>query len=509
MTGKKDITGEAPELRERAEEALRESEARLRAILKTAMDGFWRVDLQGRLLEVNDAYCRMSGYGEQELLAMRISDLEVAETSADIDAHMQSIRAQGENRFESRHRRKDGSIFEVEICVQYRPEEYGYMVAFLKDITEHKRIMTALFRAKAEWEHTFDVVPDLIALIDRDHRIIRVNRAMAARMGSEPRQLVGSTCFEAVHGLSAPPDFCPHAKLLISGKEERAEVAEKRLDGIFDVTTSPLCDEAGRIMGSVHVARDITEHKMEEEELRVFNEQLRALATRLQTVREEERTRIARDIHDVLAQELTRLKIDLIWLHRWLPNYPGKATTVEALATRIAEMIQVADAAIQCVQRIATDLRPAVLDSLGLCAAVEWQTRDFQDHSGISCNTSVSDEELPIGGNAATAVFRILQESLTNVQRHANATRLDIVLRQEAEQLLLRIHDNGCGIRAETLSSPMSIGLTGMKERALLLGGQFEIRSQPETGTTVEVRMPLVKNEGSFSDRAGSSIGNT
>jgi DNA-binding NarL/FixJ family response regulator len=158
-------------------------------------------------------------------------------------------------------------------------------------------------------------------------------------------------------------------------------------------------------------------------------------------------------------------------------------------------MTRMADEVIQCVQKIATDLRPAVLDSLGLCAAVEWQTRDFQKHAGIPCRASVPEKDISVGHDTATAVFRILQESLTNVQRHANATRVDIVLRKEAGQLLLRIRDNGCGIPAEALNSPMSFGLTGMRERALLLGGQFEVWSQAESGTTIEVRMPLPKND--------------
>ncbi|MFA6293426.1 MAG: sensor histidine kinase [Victivallales bacterium] len=251
--------------------------------------------------------------------------------------------------------------------------------------------------------------------------------------------------------------------------------------------------ENGKTIKLSGTFQDITDRKRAEEELQVSHDQLRALAARLQTVREEERTRVARDIHDVLAQELTRLKIDLVWLQGRLLK-SGKAAAPEALAVRVGEMTRMADAAIHCVQRIATGLRPAVLDSLGLSAAVEWQSRDFQDHSGIQCNANVSAEELPVESDVATAVFRILQESLTNVQRHANATRVDIVLREESGQLLLRVQDNGCGIPATALGNPMSIGLTGMKERALLLGGHFEIWSRPESGTAVEVRLPLENN---------------
>ncbi len=219
-------------------------------------------------------------------------------------------------------------------------------------------------------------------------------------------------------------------------------------------------------------------------------EQLRALAARLQAVREEERTRVAREIHDVLAQELTRLKIDLVWTHGRLTN-PAKSTPPETLAARVSDMIQMADESIRSVQAIATDLRPAVLDSLGLCAAVEWKARDFEAHVGIQCQVVLPKEELVVGREVATATFRIVQESLTNVIRHAQATKVDIILGQELHHLVLKVEDNGCGIPAELLNDPMCIGLAGMRERALLLGGQFEIQSQPGHGTKIEMRLPL------------------
>jgi signal transduction histidine kinase len=238
----------------------------------------------------------------------------------------------------------------------------------------------------------------------------------------------------------------------------------------------------------------ITEHNRAEEDLHASREQLRALAARLLVVREEERSHIAREIHDLLAQDLTRLKIDMVWLQGQLIR-AGTVAVPSALNARITEMGQIADAAIHCVQKIATELRPAVLDSLGLCATVEWQARDFQDHTGIECHASVPEGDLPVGRDCATAAFRVLQESLTNVQRHAKATRVDILLREDAGRLLLRVHDDGCGIESAALKSPMSIGLTGMRERALLLGGQLDIQGSPGTGTTVEVRLPLSNTE--------------
>ena len=249
------------------------------------------------------------------------------------------------------------------------------------------------------------------------------------------------------------------------------------------------------------LSTEIAERKLVEDELRNSREQLRTLASRLQAAREEERIGIAREIHDVLAQELTRLKFDLVWLQRRL-THPENRLDTESLLDRISEMGQITDTAIQSVQKIATELRPAVLDSLGLCAAVEWQARDFQTRSGILCRANVPGEEPPIGKDAATAIFRILQESLTNVLRHAGASRVDLLLQQEENHLLFIVRDNGCGVAPETISDPLSIGLTGMRERALLLGGQFFIRGRPESGTIIEVRIPLFKKMDLSEDRS-------
>jgi signal transduction histidine kinase len=226
-----------------------------------------------------------------------------------------------------------------------------------------------------------------------------------------------------------------------------------------------------------------------EEQLRSSREQLRSLAAHLQSVREEERTEMAREIHDELGQALTGLKLDLSWLERKLDENQN------SLREKTKPMLDIVDKTIQTVRRLSTELRPGVLDNLGLAAAIEWQIHEFQNRTGTKCQFSLPMEEIHIDGSRSTAMFRILQETLTNIARHANATRVKITLEEEDSNMVLQVKDNGTGISESKLSDSKSLGLLGMRERALLLGGEFSIRRNDGEGTIVIVRMPLRKSE--------------
>lgn len=224
---------------------------------------------------------------------------------------------------------------------------------------------------------------------------------------------------------------------------------------------------------------------MAEEQLRRSHDQLRALTARLQSVREEERARIAREVHDELGQALTGLKLDLAWVSSKLRPQKGLQNKIKSMYLQI-------DATIQIVRRIGTELRPGVLDSLGLAAAIEWQAAEFQERTGIICETKIDVTEKLWEQHFSTACFRILQETLTNVIRHAHATRLDIRLAQvDGHALNLTMQDNGQGITEGEITDARSIGLIGMKERAAQFGGKVSFHGVPGMGTLVTLHMPL------------------
>jgi two-component system sensor histidine kinase UhpB len=247
-------------------------------------------------------------------------------------------------------------------------------------------------------------------------------------------------------------------------------------------------DANGRAVRMIGAHVDVTERKQMEEALAASREQLRALATRLETSLEEERAGIARELHDELGQTLTAFKMDLAWFARRLPQSETDDGS-DPLRAKIADMNALIDSAIHTTRRISSELRPTVLDDLGLEAAIEWLTQEFSRRTGIRCQ--VSTQDVPLDRPRATAAFRILQEALTNITRHAGASEVEVRLARSGYELLLAIADNGKGIAPELSVAPTSLGLLGMRERAERVGGSLSITSEANLGTKMVLRMPL------------------
>jgi signal transduction histidine kinase len=243
-----------------------------------------------------------------------------------------------------------------------------------------------------------------------------------------------------------------------------------------------------RLVPSVHralrEAEGQRERKRAEEQLRQSHQQLRALSVHLQYVREEERMRIAREVHDELGQSLTGLKLQLTWLGGRLPE------NLKSLHGKIHVMADGIDSTIHAIRRIATELRPGLLDTAGLVATLEWQAVEFQKQTGIECNVNLAIRDTMLDQDLNTAFFRIFQETLTNIIRHSNASKVEVRFFETAEHFILEVKDNGRGISESEIVNTKSIGLIGMRERATLLGGEVRWRGEPGKGTTVSVRIP-------------------
>ena len=318
-------------------------------------------------------------------------------------------------------------------------------------------------------------------------RMTKVNSAILSQFNATmPEELLGRTPAQFLaHDLTKAKarwrEFFDRGHIHTETDERRLDGTPMRIEGDYMV----IYDDRGRIAGEFGIQRDITGQYLAGEQIRESREQLRALASRLEKVREEERTEIAREIHDELGQALTGLKLDIAWMKNRLPR------DHEAIA-QCASIIERIDQTSNAVRRIATALRPSVLDQLGLAAALEWQGQEFEARTGIKVGLEVLCDSVPIPDDLGSPVFRILQESLTNILRHAHATRVTIRLAGTPTFLELEISDNGIGCTSECLEGTRSLGLIGMRERALACGGEFSISGARGRGTTVALRIPRV-----------------
>ncbi len=368
--------------------------------------------------------------------------------------------------FDTVRRRKDGSL--VNVCLTLSPirDASGRTVGasgIIRDITERKRAEEAVARAKREWERTFDSMPDLVAILDGNHRIVRVNRAMAERLGLTPEQCVGRSCYEGVHGQDRPPDFCPHTLSLADGKEHTAEVHEERLGGDFLVTTTPLLDEQGNIFGSVHVARDITERKKAREALEKEHRTLKHL---LQSS-DHERQMIAYEIHDGLAQQLAGAIMQFQVSSHLKDTKPD-----EAARAYEAGMTMLRQGHLEA-RRLISGVRPPILDESGIVAAVAHLVSEERLQKGpqIEFHSDVAfDRLVPILENA---IYRIVQEGLTNACRHSQSQRVRIGLLQRGDVLQIKVQDWGQGFDpARVEAEPFRSG--GDSATGKTAGGQHQ-----------------------------------
>lgn len=327
---------------------------------------------------------------------------------------------------------------------------------------------------------------EVLDFVFEHQRMTKINAAMVSQFNaSSPDELLGMTPAQFfAHDLTTAKarwrEFFDKGRVHTTTDERRLDGTPMHIEGDYMV----IHDSEGRIAGHFGIQRDVTDRHLAEEQTLASSQQLRALAARLQQVREEERTGIAREIHDELGQALTGLKMDIAWMKDRLPRDHETRSQCTSIIHRI-------DGTLSAVRRIATDLRPSVLDELGLAAALEWQGQVFEARTGIEVVMELSIGGGVIPDDLGSSAFRILQESLTNIVRHAQARRVDIRLCQTAERLTLEVSDDGIGIPPERLEGTASLGLVGMRERALACGGQFIITGLPDIGTTVLLTVPL------------------
>ncbi len=378
----------------------------------------------------------------------------------------------------------------------------GEIVSVFEDITERKQAEAEILWKTAFLEAEVEASGDGILVVDENNNNILTNRTFLDLMevpqhirdNQDNVPLLQHCVTRMVH----PDRGIEKIRYLYSHPNEKSYDESELKSGIFlERYSSPVLGKNGEYYGRIWRFHDITEHKKAAKEIESVNRQLRAFAGRLQAVREEERTRIAREIHDELGGALTSLKIDFSLLKRTAAKVRDTILR-DSLHDGMGDMTNLIDATMRTVRRIATELRPGILDDLGLVAALEWQLSDFQKRTGIACEFLSSSEHIDLEEKDATALFRIVQETLTNVARYSGANTVHVNLHATADAFRLVVEDNGKGIREEEIRNPKSLGLLGVRERAILFGGRVTVTGRPDRGTTVTVEGPLAgKGRGS------------
>jgi PAS domain S-box-containing protein len=489
----------------KSETALRESEERYRRLVELSFDAIV-IHSGGEIVFVNPTAAELLGAMEPEqLLGKSVLDLVHSDYRSTVSERVQQVLAEGKSvpPAEEKLVRLDGVPVDVELLdlpITYQ-DQPAVQVVF-RDITERKKTEAQIIRAKREWELTFDAVPDLIMILDDKHRILRANRATAERLGVRLDELVGLNCYRAFHGTDAPPEFCPYRQLLANGLEHTAEVHEDRLGGDFLVSVSPLRNPDSTIIGSVHVARDITERKQAEEALKSAHDglerrvrertaELGRVSAQLLSAQENERKRIARELHDSVGQSLAAMKFKL---ESTLDQVRQGQTDmgIESLEALVPLFQQLSDE----VRRIHTDLRPSLLDDLGIVLTVSWFCREFESlYSDIRIEKMINIEEKQIPDRFKIVIFRVLQEALHNVAKHSKARHVRVFLGSTDGHIELHVKDEGQGFDVQELRSDKGLsagfGLISMKERTELSGGAFSVESSKGKGTTVLARWPV------------------
>jgi PAS domain S-box-containing protein len=475
------------------EQLLTQTGLGLSSVFEILPDMVFVVDRDERVIFVNLVAARALGGKPEELVGRLQRDLFRPDLAARHSVAIQHVFHTGESVVTEDQQDLDvRRVWMDTRLVPFRDPSgnIAAVVGIIRDVSERRLAQEALALREAYLRSMLDNLPYLAWLKNPEGEFQVVNQPFAKAAGKErPSDLVGLDDF----------DVWPHdlAKRYVADDQEVMQTRQQKLveEQISDRGTlrwvetfkSPVYDAAGKVLGTTGLAHDITMRRQLQDEQQRSREQLRALAAHVESVREQERVRIAREIHDELGQSLTCMGMDLAFLDKQIDPENKDA------AARVAALVELVKDTIRCVRRISSELRPSILDDLGLGAAIEWLAHDFETRTQIACVVEVP-EDLSLPFELATPLFRVCQEALTNVTRHASATRVSIRLSCSTSHIALTIQDNGRGITEEEIKRYGSLGLLGMKERIGILGGTLDVEGKPGQGTALAIQIPLNQN---------------
>ncbi|MBI3902046.1 MAG: PAS domain S-box protein [Nitrosomonadales bacterium] len=474
-----------------SEKALRELNADMSATLRAIPDLLFVLDKDGRYLNIWARDPELLAAQEESLLGCRVDEVFARDAA---EAVMSAIREAGEHGYSS------GQVIRIDLpqgekwfelstssIKPGRDPSDSRFIMLSRDITKRMQAERMLIKHQAFMRQIIDADPSRIFVKDADGKFLLVNRITAAAHGMTPQEMVGKN-LSAINFIRSDIENFMEAdrKVPADGNEIRSIELQTLPDGrqCWLLTVEKPLNMPDGTQGMLGIAMDITEQKQAEIKLAQSYKKLQRLSLHLESVRMEERAKIALDLHDEMGAMLAAIKMSLAWLATRLPAGMPK------LAEEVSRLTELTSAAIQTMHHVVSQLRPNLLDDLGFAAAVEDYVKKFQQHMEVECKLTMPEEDVGLDKNQSVTVFRILQESLNNVARHAHASQVSILFTQQDGSLSMLVEDNGSGFDAD-MQKEQSFGLLGIKERALMIGGKASVDSTPGMGTRLSVSIPI------------------
>lgn len=475
-------------------------EVQVASLVQSAMDPIITVDEEQRIVLFNKAAETVFRWPRDAVLGQKLEILMPERFRATHHQHVQHFGATGST---SRRMggnvvlkalRADGEEFPIEASISHHNEGGKKLfTVILRDITQRVHGEESLAKSEATLRGILDSAMDAIITVDERQHIVLFNQTAETVFGCPRDEAIGAPLAWFIPERFRPAHGDHIRRFGETGTSSRRMSVQRVVAGLrrngeefpIEASISQIAEHGEKFY--TVILRDVTERVRAEQALLHSQTELQEMALAAHSVREQEKTLIARELHDELGQALTALKIDLAWM---------KARSFEApVGEKLDAMESMLNRTITATRRISTELRPLLLDDLGLMAALDWLTQNFTERTGVECTLSIGDPEPELHDPHASAVFRIVQESLTNIAKHAKATKVDVGVRQNDSTLAITVQDNGVGFDANQPRKQNSFGLLGLRERAYLLGGEAIIESASGKGCMIEVRIPVQTGE--------------
>lgn len=484
-------------LRRATQAGLRSAEARASDLVEAAMDPIVTIDDAQRVVTFNAAAEAAFGWPRERVLGQPLAMLLPERFRAHHADHVARFASTGSTaRRMGGHavlaaRRADGREFPIEASIsQHLEDGQRRLTVILRDVTDRVTAQAMLAASEARLRGILDSAMDAIITVDAAQRVVIFNAAAESMFGYGRDEAIGAP-LETFLPARYRASHATYVKAFgESGLASRRMADTRIVTGLrrggdeFPIDAAISHMKEGDAIFYTVILRDVSAREKAMSDLRRSRQELSELGAASEATREQEKTRVARELHDELGQALTMLRMDVAWCRAHAPaDAPGFAGKLDRMETLLKGTVA-------ATRRIASDLRPLMLDDLGLVPALEWLVQNMAQRSGIRCDFSIDDPSLSLPPAPSTAMFRIVQEALTNIAKHAKATHAEVSIRREGDAVRLVVRDDGVGFAPADPRKPESFGLLGLRERVSLLRGTATIASAPGSGTTLEITLP-------------------